>query len=100
MRYKCHTCFIIFDGDDKVDGGCPDCGETHLEEMCDLDHLCICSRMESEGLHLCPKCGQYTCPCGSHDVLVISRVTGYLQDVNGFNQAKKQELKDRQRVTI
>ena len=35
--------------------------------------------------------------CGSHDVTQISRVTGYLQEVSGWNAGKQQELKDRQR---
>ena len=38
------------------------------------------------------------CPgCGSHDVAQISRVTGYLQEVSGYNRAKQQEVKDRTR---
>jgi len=38
------------------------------------------------------------CPsCGSDDVDHISRITGYLQAVSGWNSAKRQELKDRKR---
>lgn len=38
------------------------------------------------------------CPnCGSSDVDHISRITGYLQAVSGWNSAKRQELKDRKR---
>ncbi|MFB3764255.1 MAG: anaerobic ribonucleoside-triphosphate reductase [Methanotrichaceae archaeon] len=38
------------------------------------------------------------CPnCESSDVDHISRITGYLQAVSGWNNAKKQELKDRKR---
>jgi ribonucleoside-triphosphate reductase len=38
------------------------------------------------------------CPnCGSVDVDHISRITGYLQAVSGWNSAKRQELKDRKR---
>jgi anaerobic ribonucleoside-triphosphate reductase len=41
------------------------------------------------------------CPeCGSHDVTQISRVTGYLQDVSGWNASKQQELKDRMRYSV
>jgi anaerobic ribonucleoside-triphosphate reductase len=48
----------------------------------------------------CPLCGKAVCPaCGTHDVVQISRVTGYLQAVEGFNAAKKQELKDRTRYS-
>jgi len=35
--------------------------------------------------------------CGSNNVEHLSRVTGYIQAVSGWNAAKKQELKDRQR---
>ncbi len=35
--------------------------------------------------------------CGSEDVEQVSRVTGYVQAVNGWNNAKKQELADRLR---
>ncbi|MEA1869559.1 MAG: anaerobic ribonucleoside-triphosphate reductase [Euryarchaeota archaeon] len=38
------------------------------------------------------------CPnCGSTNVEQMSRVTGYLQAVSGWNAAKKQELEDRKR---
>jgi anaerobic ribonucleoside-triphosphate reductase len=38
------------------------------------------------------------CPnCGSSDVDHISRITGYLQAVSGWNSAKRQELEDRKR---
>ncbi len=41
-----------------------------------------------------------SCPsCESEDVEQWSRVTGYLQAVSGWNEAKKQELKDRKRYT-
>jgi anaerobic ribonucleoside-triphosphate reductase len=40
------------------------------------------------------------CPnCGSTDLEHLSRVTGYLQSVSGWNEAKKQELKDRKRYS-
>ena len=39
-----------------------------------------------------------SCPnCGSAEVDHISRITGYLQAVSGWNKAKAQELKDRKR---
>jgi ribonucleoside-triphosphate reductase len=38
------------------------------------------------------------CPnCGSENVEHLSRVTGYIQAVDGWNNGKKQELKDRMR---
>lgn len=43
-------------------------------------------------LDKCPK-------CGSENVNYLSRITGYLQDVDGWNQGKKQELLDRKRYS-
>ncbi|HNQ30717.1 MAG TPA: oxidoreductase, partial [Methanolinea sp.] len=36
-KYKCHTCHLIVD-----ETPCPNCGDTHLQIMCPLDH-CHCS---------------------------------------------------------
>ncbi|ADN34927.1 oxygen-sensitive ribonucleoside-triphosphate reductase-like protein [Methanolacinia petrolearia DSM 11571] len=94
-RYKCHTCHMVVE-----ESPCPNCGETHLEIMCPLDH-CGCSHDIIEKIEYCPLCGQPICPeCGSHDVSQVSRVTGYLADVAGWNQGKQQELKDRSRYTV
>ncbi|MBN1134681.1 MAG: anaerobic ribonucleoside-triphosphate reductase, partial [Methanosarcinaceae archaeon] len=42
-----------------------------------------------------------TCPnCGSTNVEHLSRVTGYIQAVDGWNAAKKQELLDRMRYNV
>lgn len=91
-RYKCFTCLYIVD-----ESPCPRCKETHLVQMCPLDH-CHCTHEVIMGIEYCPMCGQAICPdCGSHDVTQISRVTGYLQDVAGWNAGKQQELKDRTR---
>jgi ribosomal protein L32 len=100
-RYKCFTCFTILNQPDLVDGRkCPKCGEVHLTEMCSLDHN-GCRHTFHETLAYCPICGKAICPeCGDHNVLQISRVTGYLQDVSGWNSSKQQELKDRTRYTI
>ncbi|MDD5473901.1 MAG: anaerobic ribonucleoside-triphosphate reductase [Candidatus Methanoperedens sp.] len=41
------------------------------------------------------------CPnCESEDVEHLSRVTGYVQAVSGWNEGKKQELKDRKRYGV
>ena len=94
-KYKCHTCHHIVE-----ENPCPGCGETHLEIMCPLDH-CHCSHEILSGIEYCPLCGKAVCPeCGSHDVTQISRVTGYLQDVSGWNAGKQQELKDRTRYLV
>jgi anaerobic ribonucleoside-triphosphate reductase len=95
MRWKCHTCFTIVE-----ESPCPVCGETILQPMCEDDH-CHCNHQIIEGVSFCKKCGKPMCPeCGSHDVSQVSRVTGYLSDVAGWNKAKLAELKDRQRTNI
>ena len=53
------------------------------------------------GIKNCPVCGKPMCPhCGNHSVSQLSRVTGYIGEVGGWNDAKKQELLDRQRYNI
>lgn len=94
-RYKCFTCFTIVD-----ESPCPNCGETHLQILCPLDH-CHCGHDLITSIAYCELCGDVVCPeCGCHDVLGVSRVTGYLQDIGGFNNAKRAELKDRTRYNI
>ena len=58
----------------------------------------------TKDMTVCLGCSQVSgglednCPnCGSEDVDHISRITGYLQAVSGWNSAKRQELKDRKR---
>lgn len=49
----------------------------------------------------CPMCGNPVCPdCLNHSVEQLSRVTGYLSGVSGWNESKKQEFEDRQRYTL
>lgn len=50
---------------------------------------------------ICPLCDLPMCPtCQNHNVHQLSRVTGYISDVNQWNSAKKQEYRDRMRHTI
>ncbi|HPY60781.1 MAG TPA: anaerobic ribonucleoside-triphosphate reductase [Methanospirillum sp.] len=94
-RYKCHTCHLIVD-----ESPCPVCGDVNPEIMCPLDNY-DCSHEIAATIEYCPLCGEPVCPeCGCHDVVQISRVTGYLQDVSGWNAGKQQELKDRQRYSV
>lgn len=95
-KYKCPTCHHIVG-----ESPCPCCGEVvNLKPMCPLDH-CHCGHEVVSGIEYCPCCGEAVCPaCGSHDVSQISRITGYLGDVKGFNKAKQQELLDRHRIDI
>ena len=49
----------------------------------------------------CPLCGHPICPeCYNHKVDQLSRVTGYMAPVSGYNASKQQEFKDRQRHTL
>lgn len=95
-RWKCRQCFHVVD-----ESPCPVCGSIEfLVEMCPLDHV-HCSHDVISGVAFCPVCDEAVCPtCGSHDVVQISRVTGYLQEVSGWNKGKQQELVDRQRYAI
>lgn len=53
------------------------------------------------GIADCPLCHKPVCPCCfSHNVHAISRVTGYISSVSGWNEAKKEELKDRKRYNL
>lgn len=53
------------------------------------------------GIAYCDVCGAPMCPvCHRHNVTQLSRVTGYIQDVAGWNMAKQQELKDRKRYML
>jgi len=99
-RYKCLVCHLVLSSSDLQDGACPVCGEAAaLQIMCPLDHT-HCPHAVVESLAYCPLCGEPICPeCGSHDVSQISRVTGYMAAVSGWNRGKAQELKDRARYT-
>lgn len=49
----------------------------------------------------CLLCGNPMCPeCGNHLVEQLSRVTGYMGNVSGWNAAKQQEYKDRMRYQV
>jgi anaerobic ribonucleoside-triphosphate reductase len=96
-RFKCETCHHTF----TETPPCPKCGSERVEIMCPLDRVTCGTHPDPvSGIEYCPICGEGICPaCGCHDVLQISRVTGYLQDVSGWNAGKQQELKDRTRYT-
>jgi len=53
------------------------------------------------GISMCPICDNGMCNiCKNHNVQQISRVTGYMSVVSGFNEGKKQELRDRKRYNV
>lgn len=61
----------------------------------------------TKDLSVCPSCGfvsgglHKACPkCSADGMKWYSRITGYYQDVNGWNEAKKQELLDRYRIGV
>lgn len=64
------------------------------------DKKCPTNTMVS-GTALCPLCGGFICPrCYAHCAEPISRITGYLSNVSGWNSAKKQEFEDRTRYAL
>jgi hypothetical protein len=90
-------CKVVLKESDLEEGRCPVCN-TKPEKMCSLDKVtCSHPSEDMSGLiDYCPECGRMRCPiCGCHDVMCLSRITGYIQDVTGFNAAKAQEVKDR-----
>lgn len=99
VKFKCLNCSLILDGLDLVDYKCPVCHEKPTE-MCENDHVCTCKDDVHDGIRYCEKCGKPTCPCGAEDVLCLSRVTGYIADIEGWRASKRQELKDRKRHEI
>lgn len=60
----------------------------------------LCKRTTG-GTKKCQICGHYVCPgCLNHAADRMSRVTGYIQLVSGWNSAKTQEFEDRTRYTL
>ncbi len=120
--HKCNHCNYIFD---ISQGGqaniltilktrcyvyCPRCGEKFPELMCKVDAYSVVLKIQGKDCRkgtiipntdLCPICDRPMCPeCYNHSVVSLSRVTGYVQDVSGWNNGKRQELKDRKRYAI
>jgi len=99
--WKCTSCFTMSIPDiEVVDALCPVCSVRSLKLQCTEDHTCKCALTIQAGIKYCEKCGKPMCECGSHNVQVISRITGYLSSLEGWNEGKRQELKDRNRVTV
>lgn len=120
--FKCHRCKVIFDifagglpvfmalsGKDGII--CPECKSDSTELMCKVDAYSIYLKLSGKvrcregvvinGTDICPICQDPICPeCYNHSVVSLSRVTGYLQDISGWNAAKKQELEDRKRYVM
>ena len=119
--YKCHKCKTVFDiysrglpifmalsGKEGII--CPNCKSESTELMCRVDGYSIYLKLNGfncrkgiliNGADICPLCKTSMCPeCGNHNVVSWSRITGYLNDISGWNMAKKQELMDRKRYQV
>jgi hypothetical protein len=96
QEYKCSRCYHIVIAADV----CPVCGNTHLTELCPNDPG-ECTHDPVGGIAFCEICGEPVCPvCGAHDVVQLSRITGYVQDISAWNAGKRKELELRRRYTI
>ncbi len=103
-KVKCtgNGCHLILERDQLLpDGSCPACHSAeHLILMCPVDTT-GCNHATVSGYATCPICGEFICPeCGSHDVEIASRVTGYVSILSNWCKSKQQEFLDRVRHTI
>lgn len=119
--YKCNHCRYIFrprpptDVEMIIVGStretCPLCRVESVELLCKTDVYSIFLKENNivdcrkatviPKTDLCPVCRRSMCPiCYNHSCIALSRVTGYIQAIDGWNEAKKQELIDRKRYLI
>jgi rubrerythrin len=120
--YKCQQCRYVYDirqsryNDSSsnlrkhITKFCPHCDSENPILACKVDAYSIYLKLKGmncrtgeviAGTELCPICNDPICPnCYNHSVVSLSRVTGYVQDISGWNNGKRQELKDRQRYAI
>lgn len=98
-KFKCKQCLLILNQDDLTNGNCPECNML-ADIICENDHICNCALDITGGTQKCTICGEFTCPCGSHNAFVISRVTGYVAELGGWGEGKKAEFNDRQRYDV
>jgi rubrerythrin len=120
--YKCPHCKYVFninhDGMANIliilkghwVAFCPSCGMNDSKCLCKVDAYSVYLKLRGKncmngelipGTEICPVCDRSFCPqCMNHNVIALSRVTGYMGDINGWNNGKKEELKDRQHYNI
>ena len=119
--FKCQSCKTVFniysEGLDvfmalipKDNVICPNCRTRNAALICKVDRYSIGLKLKGfkcrssdiiSGTDLCPVCKDPICPkCYNHSVVSLSRVTGYMSEISGWNNAKKQELADRKRYGI
>lgn len=119
--FKCHSCkqifniysegltiFVALAPKDNVQ--CSKCKTYNTELACKVDVRSIYLKLSGfncrkgvliSGADICPVCNVPMCPeCNNHNVVSWSRITGYLNDISGWNMAKKQELMDRKRYVV
>ena len=70
--------------------------ETSLEYFAFSPTFTICNECKTNMRGIKEICEK----CGSHDTTGFDRVTGYLQAIENWNEAKKEEQKNRQRFTF
>jgi len=72
---------------------CKICGKKIEEECLQSDDVVVCSRE-------CAKEYENTLPYRGKPIQHFSRITGYYQNIEGWNEGKRQELKDRRRYGV
>jgi hypothetical protein len=98
-KFKCVDCLLILNQNDLNGDKCPECGK-EAKKMCPNDHVCRCAEDITSGTQVCKICGEFTCPCKSHDCSPQSRITGYIGALSAWNSGKRSEFIDRTRYDI
>ena len=119
--YRCNRCRYIFRPRTPTDVEMIIVGSTHETcPLCEMDSIELLCKADLYSTYLkvndivdcrkatiipktdiCPVCRKSMCPvCYNHSCVSLSRVTGYIQAVDGWNEGKKQELLDRKRYLI
>ena len=89
---------------------CPECKSNKNIKLCERQIEHIFKKVRNEipihdtivsGVKLCDICKKPVCPiCDAHDVVGLSRITGYISSISGWGEGKLAELKDRKRYNL
>jgi len=91
---------------------CPECKSNKNITLCSKQAEHIFKKIRKEipmhdevvsGIMFCNVCKKPICPfpgCSNHDVISLSRITGYISSISGWGEGKLAELKDRKRYNI
>ncbi len=89
---------------------CPECKSDKNIVLCEKQATHIFKTVRKEipthdhlvsGVKLCEVCKKPICPiCDAHDVVALSRITGYISSISGWGEGKLAELKDRKRYDL